>query len=111
LPETLRRKLWQKLSFDEFDIGSTAKIIVDENEEQTQLMCTKDLAKESDVYLIDHAWTFQYNHALPTLLQNEALVDRIEKMTEDWDKLDLPEEESKEEKKDGAELEKALESF
>jgi len=63
----LRRKLWQKLTFEDFDLGNTAKIIVDENEERTQLMCTKNLAKDSEVYLIDHAWTFMYNSALGVL--------------------------------------------
>lgn len=59
-PEPLRRKLWQKLTFEEFDLGSVAKIIKDENTESTDLMCTVDMPAESNVFLIDHAWTFRY---------------------------------------------------
>ena len=100
LPEALRRKLWQKLSFEDFDMGTCAKIIVDENKERTELMATKNLAKDSDVYLIDHAWTFHYQNALSTLLENPQLVERLEKMTEDCYKLDLPEQEEEEKKED-----------
>ena len=60
LPEQLRRKLWQKVTFEEFDLGSAAKIIKDENTESTELMCTREMAAESEVYLIDHAWTFRF---------------------------------------------------
>ena len=60
LPEPLRRKLWQKATFEEYDLGTTAKIIKDENTETTDLMCTTNLSAESNVYLIDHAWTFRF---------------------------------------------------
>ena len=60
MPEELRRKLWQKLTFEEFDLGTTAKIIKDENTESTDLMCTKALNANSDVFLLDHAWTFRF---------------------------------------------------
>lgn len=59
-PEGLKRRLWQKLTFEEFDLGNVAKIIKDENTESTDLMATKQIAKESDVFLIDHAWTFRF---------------------------------------------------
>jgi len=60
LPEALHRKLWQKVTFEDFDLGSTAKIIKDENTESTDLMSTQDLTANSNVYLIDHAWTFRF---------------------------------------------------
>ena len=66
-PEPLRRKLWQKLTFEEFDLGTVAKIIKDENTESTDLMCTVDMPAESNVFLIDHAWTFRYQDAYDTL--------------------------------------------
>lgn len=91
LPEPLKRKLWQKVTFEDFDIGSTAKIIKDENTESTDLQCTKDLAANSEVFLIDHAWTFRFQDALDTLKANPALVERLQKMTDDLEKLDLPE--------------------
>ena len=77
LPEELRRKLWQKATFEDYDLGNTAKIIKDEEEETTDLMCTKEMQANSDVYLIDHAWTFRYQDALETLRQNAGLVERL----------------------------------
>ena len=67
LPENLKRKLWQKITFEDFDLGSAAKILKDENTDSTVLMCTKELASESDVFLIDHAWTFRFQDAVDTL--------------------------------------------
>ena len=89
-PELLRRKLWQKLSFEEFDISSSAKIIIDEEEDRTDLMCTKNLAKESEVFLIDHAWTFRYQDALKTLSENIHLCDRLSKIVDPISKRDIP---------------------
>ena len=100
MPESLHRKLWQKLTFEDFDIGSTAKIIKDENEDTVDLMCTKNLPANSNVFLVDHAWTFRYQDALDTLKANTALVERLHKMAEDFEKRDLPEPE--EEKKEEA---------
>ena len=108
LPESLHRKLWQKLSFEDFDLGSTAKIIKDENTETTDLMCTKNLPANSDVFLIDHAWTFRFQDAIDTLKENPGLVERLQKMTDDIEKQDLPEQEEnqpEEEKKEESTLE------
>ena len=58
----------------------------DENTEMTDLMCTKNMAANSDVYLIDHAWTFRFQDALDTLKQNPALIERLQKMLEDVEK-------------------------
>lgn len=99
LPETLHRKLWQKLTFEDFDIGSNAKIIKDENEGTVDLMCTKDMAANSNVFLVDHAWTFRYQDAVDTLKENPALVERLHKMVEDIEKRELPEQEEPEEEK------------
>ena len=67
LPETLHRKLWHKCSFEEFDIGSAVKIMKDENKDTTDLMCTQNMAANSEVYLVDHAWTFRFQDAVDTL--------------------------------------------
>lgn len=99
LPESLHRKLFQKVKFEDFDIAKIAKIILDQDQERVNLMATKALQKESDVYLIDHAWSFTYQDAAETLLQNETLLNRLEKLTEYTEKLDIPtapREESKE---------------
>lgn len=59
-PEALQRQLFQKVSFEDFDVGSVAKIIIDETKDRTELICTKELLKESQVFLFDHAWTFRF---------------------------------------------------
>lgn len=67
------------------------KIMKDEGEESTDLMATKPLNANSDVFLIDHAWTFRFQDALDTLKENPALVERLQRMTEEIEKQDLPE--------------------
>jgi tubulin--tyrosine ligase-like protein 12 len=58
-------------------------------------MATKALQKDSDVFLVDHAWSFRFQDAASTLLANEKLLERLEKLA--CDKLDIPtlQEESK----------------
>lgn len=61
------------------------------------------MTANSNVFLIDHAWTFRFQEALETLRQNSTLLERVQKLTDDMERLDLPEEESaapEEEKKD-----------
>ena len=60
-------------------------------------MATKNIAANSDVFLIDHAWTFIFKDAIDTLKQNPALVERLQRMTEEIEKVDLPEPENQEE--------------
>ena len=45
------------------------------------------------MFLVDHAWTFKYEDALETLSNNPALLDRLTKLSEYSDKLDLPNQE------------------
>ena len=90
LPESLHRKLFQKLKFEDFDIFQTAKIILDQDEERVNLVATKTLQKHSDVFLIDHAWSFRFEDAFSTLYSNSALVERLEKLTEYSEKLEIP---------------------
>jgi len=80
LPEQLHRKLFQKVSFEDYDIGQWVKIIMDEENDRTVLMCTKKLDKDSEVFLIDHAWTFKYEDAINTLKSNSALLERMTKI-------------------------------
>ena len=54
-------------------------------------MCTKNIAAASDVFLIDHAWTFRFQDAVDTLKENQTLTERLLKMLEDVDKRILPE--------------------
>jgi tubulin--tyrosine ligase-like protein 12 len=96
LPESLQRSLWRKLSFEDYDICKVCKIILNQDDEQVNLMANKEIEANSDVYLIDHAWTFRYQDAFQTLMNNDELVTRLEKLTEFSEKLEIPQEEKKE---------------
>ena len=74
----------------------------DENKDTTDLMCTQNMAANSEVYLVDHAWTFRFQDAVDTLKSNPNLIERLQKMLDEVEKQDLPEQEQEEEKK-GAE--------
>ena len=43
------------------------------------------------MFLIDHAWTFRFLDAIDVLAAKPGLVERLEKLTEFSDKLDIPE--------------------
>ena len=60
-------------------------------------MAIKALQKHSDVFIVDHAWSFRFQDASNTLLNSEKLTDRLEKLSEFSSKLDIPQttEESK----------------
>ena len=60
LPQQLHRALWQNLKFEDFDISTHVKIILDQDEERVHMMATKDLKKHQSVFLIDHAWSFNF---------------------------------------------------
>ena len=99
LPEDLHRKLFMKLKFEDYDFSQHVQIILEEETNQTDMMCIKEMKAESDVFLVDHAWTFRYQDAYSTLSSNQALFERLEKITEKWtEKKDLETEtENKEE--------------
>ncbi len=65
-------------------------------------MATKALQKHQDVFLIDHAWSFQFKDAIDVLAAKPGLVERLEKLTEFSDKLDIPSVPSKEKDADQA---------
>jgi tubulin--tyrosine ligase-like protein 12 len=99
LPEDLHRKLFMKLKFEDYDLSQHVQIILEEETNQTDMMCIKEMKAESDVFLVDHAWTFRYQDAYSTLSSNQTLFERLEKITEKWtEKKDLETEtENKEE--------------
>ena len=68
-------------------------------------MCTKDMAANSDVFLVDHAFSFPYWQVFDALKQTPPLVERLQKIVDDLEKQGLPgqsspEEEKKEESKE-----------
>lgn len=64
LPQSLHRKLFSKLSSETFDGGSYFQIEPCEDGPQRRLVLTSEsMPKDSDVFLIDHAWTFRLSDA------------------------------------------------
>lgn len=64
LPQSLHFKLFQKLSSETFDGGAHFEIEPCEDGRQRRLFLTSDtMPKESNVFLIDHAWTFRLSDA------------------------------------------------
>lgn len=62
LPRSLHRKLHQKLTKDTFDGGQHFQVeeVEVEGGMQRRLVLNVDkLDKESDVFLVDHAWSFR----------------------------------------------------
>lgn len=70
LPQSLHRQLFQKLLSDSFDGGSHFQIEPAEDGRQRRLVLTSDsMPENSDVFLIDHAWTFRLSEASKQVLQ------------------------------------------
>lgn len=65
-------------------------MMLDEEDEKMYLVPLQAMEKESDVFLIDHAWTFKQRTAYKTLKENDALLERMEKIVETTGKSDLP---------------------
>lgn len=64
LPQPLHRKLFQKLTAETFDGGNYFQVEPVEDGRQRRLVLTEDILREdSDVFLVDHAWTFRLSDA------------------------------------------------
>jgi len=79
-PKELERNLFNKLRKEVFDMGLKVKIMVNEEEGQTELHSTQPMKKSEDVYLIDHAWSFKLRQAEQTLREHEKLRQRMVKV-------------------------------
>ena len=67
------------------------KIINNQEDEKYDLVCSaKELKKNEDVYLIDHAWTFKYRDAEKNLRDNDKLLERMLNIIRYSEKQDLP---------------------
>lgn len=91
-PKSLERKLYEKLKGEVFDIGFKVKIMVDEEEERSELQCQGgSLKKNEDVFLVDHLWTFKQRDAVKALRNNDKLLERMLNIIKyQPEKLDLP---------------------
>jgi len=93
LPQMLYQRLFTKLKFEDFDIGEKVQMILDEENDvvdRMYLRAAKNIEKEEDVFLVDHAWTFKQRTSFGTLMANEKLRDRLENILKYVDKRDLP---------------------
>lgn len=64
LPQSLHRKLFLKLMADTFDGGNYFQVEPVEDGKQRRLVLTANfMEKESNVFLVDHAWTFRLSDA------------------------------------------------
>lgn len=66
IPPSLHRRLYRKLADEVFDGGEVFAVEPCEDGRQRRLVLTADqsLGKESDVFLVDHAWSFRLPDAL-----------------------------------------------
>ncbi|KAL7136862.1 hypothetical protein ABFS83_10G058000 [Erythranthe nasuta] len=78
LPQALHRKLFQKLYSETFDGGNHFQVESVEEGRQRRLVLTEDsLGKDSDVFLVDHAWTFRLSDAYKQLQEVPGLAERM----------------------------------
>ncbi|XP_030538413.1 tubulin--tyrosine ligase-like protein 12 isoform X1 [Rhodamnia argentea] len=78
LPRPLHEQLFKKLSTDTFDGGACFQIELCEDGRQRRLVLTSGfMGKESDVFLVDHAWTFRLSDAYKQLQEVPGLAQRM----------------------------------
>ncbi|KAE8682930.1 hypothetical protein F3Y22_tig00111234pilonHSYRG00209 [Hibiscus syriacus] len=78
LPRSLHFKLFQKLTSETFDGGAHFEIEPCEDGRQRRLLLTSEtMAKDSNVFLIDHAWTFRASDAYKQLQEVPGLAQRM----------------------------------
>ncbi|KAK6941297.1 Tubulin-tyrosine ligase/Tubulin polyglutamylase [Dillenia turbinata] len=78
IPSSLHRLLFQKLSSETFDGGNFFQVEPCEDGRQRRLILTSELLeKESNLFLVDHAWTFRLSDAYKQLLEVPGLAERM----------------------------------
>ncbi|KAL3685815.1 hypothetical protein R1sor_003837 [Riccia sorocarpa] len=78
LPRSLFRQLHSKLTNEIFDAGNCFEIEPCEDGRQRRLLLTSDaLPKESQVFLVDHAWSFRLTEARKQLETVDGLAKRM----------------------------------
>lgn len=78
IPQSLYKLLFQKLSSDTFDGGHYLQIEPIEDGRQRRLLSTSGfIAKHSNLFLVDHAWTFRLSDAYKQLCEVPGLAERM----------------------------------
>ncbi|EFH65406.1 predicted protein [Arabidopsis lyrata subsp. lyrata] len=78
LPSKLYSRLFQKLASDTFDGGDYFQIESSEDGRRRRLLLTsQSMPKDSDVFLVDHAWTFRLPDAYKQLKEIPGLAERM----------------------------------
>ncbi|URE49172.1 tubulin--tyrosine ligase-like protein [Musa troglodytarum] len=78
VPPPLYRQLFRKLSSETFDGGDFFSIEPCEGGRQRRLLLSADfLGKDSNVFLVDHAWSFRLSDALQQLREVPGLAERM----------------------------------
>lgn len=87
VPKALRRVLFRKLQSDVFDVMSSVQLahVVSSPDEDPlaapiRVLATRDIPKESDIFLIDHAWTLLPEMIHPQLESSPELRARVAAM-------------------------------
>ncbi|KAM3315688.1 hypothetical protein ACQJBY_034052 [Aegilops geniculata] len=79
VPPSLHRRLYRKLADEVFDGGERFSVEPCEGGRQRRLVLASDTALrgESDVFLVDHAWSFRLSDALKQLREVPGLAERM----------------------------------
>ncbi|CAD5317472.1 unnamed protein product [Arabidopsis thaliana] len=78
LPPKLYPRLFEKLAYDTFDGGDYFQIESCEDDQRRKLLLTAEsMPKDSDVFLVDHAWTFRLPDAYKQLKEIPGLAERM----------------------------------
>ncbi|KAG9151062.1 hypothetical protein Leryth_002641 [Lithospermum erythrorhizon] len=81
VPKSLHRLLYQKLTSEAFDGGDYFQVEQVEDGRQRRLVCLKEsIGKDSNVFLVDHAWTFRLADAFNQLQEVPGLAERMAAM-------------------------------
>ncbi|KAG0763242.1 hypothetical protein G6F57_010931 [Rhizopus arrhizus] len=99
IPKELWQILFMKLGEDYLDAGEYFELHHGDPlaSYSLHLKADKTLQKHGDIFLVDHAWTTSPENAKKELLQNQALLDRLENLMDiEKEELVLDEEEEEE---------------
>uniref|UniRef100_A0A0E0NQI2 Tubulin--tyrosine ligase-like protein 12 SET-like domain-containing protein n=1 Tax=Oryza rufipogon TaxID=4529 RepID=A0A0E0NQI2_ORYRU len=112
IPPSLHQRLYRKLADEVFDGGEAFSVEPCEGGRQRRLVLAAEwtLGRESDVFLVDHAWSFRLSDALKQLREVPGLAERMAAlMCVDLDERTELEEADEQDNGNGGSLESALE--